>query len=205
MNTNSNFLLFILFTGYILNSVAQESLVDISIYKSDLIIEMPYATPNNFIGKKVYNCEKCLLQPEVAKALLEANDYFNKEGYRIKIYDCYRPLDVQKKMWEIVPRATYVANPETRGSIHNKGAAIDLTIEKIDGTPLDMGSKFDFFGKESHIDNFDFPEHIIKNRKLLFDGMRKFGFQTIRTEWWHFSYKKNKSYPTLNIPFPCDN
>ena len=205
MNTSWYYLFTLLFIGYSVNTIAQESLVDISDFQSNIIIEMPYATLNNFIGEKVYNCEICLLQTEVAKALVEANIYFNKKGYRIKIFDCYRPLDVQKRMWKMVPRATYVANPYTGGSIHNKGAAIDLTIEKADGTQVDMGTDFDFFGKASHIDYLDLPEYILNNRKFLFEGMRKFGFQTIRTEWWHFSFKKNKSYPTLNISLPCEN
>ena len=194
-----------LFFSSIINSYSQENLVNITDFNSNISLEMPYATPNNFMGEMVYNCEICLLRPEVANALLEANVYFNKKGYRIKIFDCYRPLDVQKKMWKAVPRATYVANPYSGGSIHNKGAAVDLTLVKLDNSNVDMGTTFDFFGKKAHIDNLNFSEEILKNRKLLFEGMRKFGFQTIRTEWWHFSYKKNKSYATLNIPFPCEN
>jgi D-alanyl-D-alanine dipeptidase len=68
-----------------------------------------------------------------------------------------------------------------------------------------MGSDYDFFGREAHIDHYNFSEKILMNRKLLIDGMRMFGFNTVRTEWWHFSYKKNWSYPTLNVLLPCED
>lgn len=180
-------------------------LVDISGLSSEFEYEIRYATPNNFIGETLYDCAKCVLQPEVAEALVQANQYFCELGYRIKIYDCYRPLDVQKKMWAKVPRATYVANPYGKGSIHNKGAAVDITLVTLDGCYIEMGTDYDYFGREAHIDNMNFPEEILANRKILIDGMRKHGFNTIRTEWWHFSFRKNLSYATLNEPLPCKN
>lgn len=179
------------------------TLINISEIPSDFSFEIRYATPNNFIGEVLYDCAECLLQQDVAEALAKANQYFCEKGYRIKLYDCYRPLDVQKKMWAKVPRPTYVANPYGKGSIHNKGAAVDMTLETLDGCFVDMGSDYDYFGREAHIDNYNFSEEILANRKILFEGMRTFGFNTIRTEWWHFSYKRNWSYPTLNTPLPC--
>ena len=185
--------------------VSQNTLINLSSLSSEFSYEIRYATPNNFIGETLYNCAVCMLQPEVTEALLKANSYFCERGYRIKQYDCYRPLDVQKKMWAKVPRPTYVANPYGKGSIHNKGAAVDITIETLEGCFVDMGSDYDFFGIEAHIDNYNFSEKILTNRKILIDGMRIFGFNTVRTEWWHFSYKKNWSYPTLNVPLPCED
>jgi len=183
---------------------SQNTLVDLSSLSSEFSYEIRYATPNNFIGETLYDCEVCLLQPEVAEALIMANQYFCEKGFRIRLFDCYRSLDVQKKMWGKVPRPTYVANPYGKGSIHNRGAAVDLTLETIDGCFVDMGTDYDFFGPAAHIDNFNFSEEIIMHRKMLIDGMRKFGFQTVRTEWWHFSFRKNWGYPVLNIPLPCD-
>jgi D-alanyl-D-alanine dipeptidase len=183
---------------------AQNTLVNLAKLSSEFSYEIRYATPDNFIGEILYDCAVCLLQPEVAEALLKANQYFCEEGYQIKIYDCYRPLDVQKKMWTKVPRPTYVANPFDKGSIHNKGAAVDITLETLEGCFVDMGTDYDFFGNAAHIDNYNFSEEILKNRKLLIEGMQKFGFMTVRTEWWHYSFKKNWSYPTLNEALPCD-
>ena len=157
------------------------------------------------MGEAMYDCAKCLLRPEVAEALVQANNYFCEKGYKIKLYDCYRPLDVQKKMWAKVPNPSYVANPYGNGSVHNRGAAIDLTLVTLEGCYVEMGTDYDFFGRAAHIDNNDLPSEVLANRKLLIDGMRAFGFQTIRTEWWHFSFQKNWQYATLNTPLPCAN
>ncbi|SRX55949.1 M15 family metallopeptidase [Aequorivita sp. CIP111184] len=201
-------LIILLFTVLLFSFSSEEKsqapLVNLETLSTEFNYEIRYATPNNFIGETLYDCPKCLLQPDVAEALLQANQYFCKKGYRIKLYDCYRPLDVQKKMWAKVPRPTYVGNPYGNGSIHNKGAAVDITLETLDGCYVEMGSDYDYFGKEAHIDNYNFSKDILENRKLLFEGMRKFGFNTIRTEWWHFSFRKNWSYKTLNVPLPCD-
>lgn len=178
--------------------------IELSTLSDEFVYEIRYATPDNFIGEVLYDCGKCLLRPEVAEALVRANDYFLELGYRIKIYDCYRPLDVQKKMWSIVPKPGYVGNPYGNGSIHNRGAAVDLTLETLEGCHVEMGTDFDHLGKAAHIDNYNFTKEILENRKLLFEGLRKFGFNPIRTEWWHFNYKRNRSYLISNIPFPCD-
>lgn len=182
----------------------QNQLVDMATLSEDFAYEIRYATADNFIGEVLYDCPKCLLQPEVAEAILKANQAFCEQGYRIKFYDCYRPLDVQKKMWAKVPRPTYVANPYGKGSIHNRGAAVDITLETLAGCYVEMGSDYDFFGSAAHIDNYNFSAEIRANRKTLIDGMRKYGFQTVRTEWWHYSFRKNWSFPTLNEPLPCD-
>jgi D-alanyl-D-alanine dipeptidase len=140
----------------------------------------------------------------VATAAWEANQYFCELGYKIKFYDCYRPLDIQKYMWSKVPRSTYVANPYLNGSIHNRAAAVDITLVTLDGCFVEMGSDYDFFGRASHIDNYNFSSEILNNRKLLIEGMQRHGFQTIRTEWWHYSFRKNYGFPILNESLPCE-
>lgn len=187
-----------------LPSWVQNELVDLSTFSKEFEYEIRYATEDNFIGEQLYDCSKCMLRPEVAKALLAANQYFCELGYKIKLYDCYRPLDVQKRMWEKVSRATYVANPNGYGSWHNKATAVDLTLVTLEGCFVDMGSDYDFFGPASHIDNFDLSSEIIENRKLLFETMRSFGFKSVRTEWWHYNFTKSYGAETLNIPLPCE-
>ncbi len=187
-----------------ISKTTQTDLVNMAEASTDFAYEIRYATPNNFIGETLYPCATCLLRPEVAEALDKANQYFCEKGYKIKLYDCYRPLDVQKKMWKKVPRATYVGNPYGNGSVHNRAAAVDLTLVTLDDCYVEMGSDYDYFGREAHIDNYNFSKEILANRKLLFEGMRKFGFKTIRTEWWHFSFKKVYSFPILNESFPCE-
>ncbi len=195
---------FIVFIVSNYESKGQSPLVNIADFDSEFAYDVRYATVNNFLDQKVYDCVQCLLIPEVAEALVEANNYFCELGYKIKLFDCYRPLSVQKKMWEIYPNPGYVGNPYGSGSIHNRGAAIDMTIVKLDGTPLDMGSDYDFFGKAAHIDH-PHNETITANRKQLWSVMKKFGFSPIRTEWWHFNYdEKNYGLKILDIDFDCD-
>lgn len=189
---------------YIPFGFAQTTLVNLGDLDTSFDYEIRYATASNFIGEQLYDCAVCLLQPEVAEALVLANQYFCELGYKIKIYDCYRPLSVQKQMWEKVPRATYVGNPYGKGSIHNRAAAVDITLVTLEGCYVEMGSDYDYFGKEAHIDNINFSEEILQHRELLFNGMRKHGFNTIRTEWWHFSFRRNHSYPISDLPLPCE-
>ena len=186
MRSFSVVLIFLLF-GFS-SEIQQQKLVDISSLSSGFEYDIRYATPNNFIKETLYNCEVCLLQKEVAEALVKANDYLCELGFKIKLYDCYRPLSVQKKMWKKVPRPTYVANPFGKGSIHNRGAAVDITIVTLEGCYVEMGSDYDFFGRASHIDNTTLPKEVLNNRKVLQTAMKKLGFQTVRTEWWPVSY-----------------
>jgi len=184
---------------------AQGDLIRLSELSSEFSYEIRYATDDNFLGKVLYECEDCLLERTVALALVKANHYFCELGYRIKIYDCYRPLEVQKIMWKEMPNPMYIASPYDKGSIHNRGAAVDLTLETLEGCFVDMGTDYDHFGKDAHIDNNELPNNVLENRKLLLDGMKRHGFQTIRTEWWHFSHLAMYRYPIQNTPLPCDN
>jgi len=178
-------------------------LTDISKISDELFFDIKYASEDNFLKQPFYDCAKCYLQPEVAEAVYLANQYFCEKGFFLKFYDCYRPVVYQKKMWEAFPNPMYVANPYTKGSVHSRAAAIDVTLVDDRGCELDMGTTYDYFGREAHIDNSLVSEEALANRKILQDGLRKFGFATIRTEWWHFSFKKNYLFPAINLAFKC--
>ncbi|RXG23613.1 M15 family metallopeptidase [Leeuwenhoekiella aequorea] len=195
------FLLFINLFAYAQNS---KQLVLLDTINDGFAYDIRYATSNNFLKEAFYDCAACYLRPEVANALKEANHYFCEMGYKIVLFDCYRPVSAQKKMWKVFPNPQYVANPYKSGSVHNRGAAVDISLAKLDGIPVDMGTDHDFFGREAHIDNTSLPKQVLQNRKILQDGMRKFGFETIRTEWWHFNYKKNYSFQIIDFNFECN-
>lgn len=171
-------------------------------YSADFQYDMRYATENNFLKAKVYDCAECYTRVATAKALIMANKVFMEKGYRIKFFDCYRPNDVQYKMWEIVPNPQYVADP-VKGSIHNKGGAVDITLVTLDGNYVDMGTDFDFFGQRAHHDNLDLSAEILANRKLLKETMEAHGFWSIRTEWWHYNLSVSSNYPIANFKWPC--
>lgn len=185
-----------------LNELADTTFVRLADYSEDFAYDMRYATENNFLKSKVYDCAECYTRVKTAKALLAANEEFIKNGSRIKFYDCYRPNAVQYKMWEIVPNPQYVANP-VKGSIHNKGGAVDITLVSLEGEELDMGTDFDYFGKRAYHDNLDLPEQVLRNRKLLKSTMEKHGFWSIRTEWWHYNLSAASNDPIANFKWPC--
>ena len=180
------------------------SFVSLNDFNHDLSLDFRYADTNNFLHEKVYDCANCVLRKEVVASLLKINSTLLTQGYRLRLFDCYRPLSVQFKMWEIYPDGRYVANPNKSGSIHNRGGAVDLTLENVDGEQLDMGTDFDHFGKEAHIDYSELQDTVLNNRKLLQDAMINGGFSSIRTEWWHYNFKNSKTYSTSNFPITCD-
>ncbi len=186
-----------------LSNFADSTFIRLADFSKDFAYDLRYATENNFLKAKVYDCAECYTRVKTAKALLKANKAFIEKGYKIKFFDCYRPNSVQYKMWEIVPNPQYVANP-VKGSIHNKGGAVDITLVTVDGEELDMGTDFDFFGRKAYHDNTDLPDAVLKNRKLLKQTMEKFGFWSIRTEWWHYNLSAASNDKVANFKWECN-
>ena len=168
-----------------------------------IVLDLRYATPNNFMKQKIYDCGRCFYRPQVALALTRVQSDLKKQGLGLKMFDCYRPAPYQQRLWDILPDARYVANPK-RGSLHSRGAAADLTVIDLDtGEELDMGTGYDFFGVEAYTTTTDLPTEVLANRHLFQDAMRAQGFQTIRTEWWHFNYGGPR-FPLSDWVWPCD-
>ena len=170
---------------------------------SDFVYELKYATPDNFLKQAVYDCGECYLRKSTAEALVKANKAFIQLGYRIKLFDCYRPLSVQKKMWKILPGTHYVANP-AKGSKHNRGAAVDLTLVDAQGKELNMGTPFDFFGKEAHHTYTEHSKEVLENRKLLKETLNKYNFKSIYSEWWHYDYRPEMQSKVENFEWQCN-
>lgn len=181
-----------------------KSFIDVKILDPTVILDMRYATTNNFVEEQMYDCGRCLLRPEVAEAIVKIHQSLKSRGLGgVKFFDCYRPRPVQQKLWDKVPDPRYVTNPK-KGSMHNRGAAIDLTIVYADGRELDMGTEFDFFGKEAYHDYTDHSEEIADNRTLLKGLMEDAGFKSIRTEWWHYSYQATGGYEISDYLWDCE-
>lgn len=181
----------------------ENALINIQNYSKDFVLDMKYATEDNFLKEKVYPCAECFLRVKTVRNLLAANRAFLEKGYKIKIFDCYRPRDIQKKMWKIVPDANYVANPK-KGSMHNRGNAVDVTLIDSEGVELDMGTSFDFFGPEAHHSYQNLPENILANRKLLKEIMEQNNFKALDSEWWHYSLNGSGNDKVLNLKWRCD-
>jgi len=178
--------------------------INLKNYSNDFVFDMKYATTDNFLKEKVYPCDECFLKVKTVKSLLEANKAFLEKGYRIKLYDCYRPRDIQKMMWKIVPNANYVANPK-KGSIHNKGGAVDISLVDSLGKELNMGTKFDFFGEEASHNYQNFSEEILTNRKFLKEIMLQHNFKSFDSEWWHYNLNNSSADKVSNLKWKCDH
>lgn len=181
----------------------QSDFVRLKDLSPDFVYELKYATPDNFLKQAVYDCGECYLRKSTAEALVKANEAFKQLGYRIKLFDCYRPLSVQKKMWKILPGTHYVANP-AKGSKHNRGAAVDLTLVDAQGKELNMGTPFDFFGKEAHHTYTQHPKEVLENRKLLKETLDKYNFKSIYSEWWHYEYRPEMQSKVENFEWQCN-
>ncbi len=181
-------------------------LVDVSSLDSDIVVELRYSTDNNFLHRDFYgNFNKCYLQPDVAEKLLLAQSLLKSRypAYNIIVYDAARPLNVQYEMWNALKmplqeKIKYLSNPKY-GSLHNYGAAVDVGIVDRFGTPIDMGTDFDYFGElaypireEQMLEAGLLSKIQLENRHLLKDVMEDAGFFNIQTEWWHFNscYRK---------------
>ena len=175
-------------------------LVELLKIDESFVLDLKYATDDNFTSKIIYSQAKCLINKNTAQKLIAANNEFKGLGLRIKIYDAYRPSSAQVLLWNAAKDKSFVASPK-KGSIHNKGAAVDLTLVDGNVKELEMPSLFDELSERSHLDYSDCAESKIKNRELLGKIMVKNGFRRISNEWWHFEDTDSAKYPFLDIQF----
>jgi len=177
----------------------RHNLVDLQTVIPDLVVEMPYATPHNFTGETLYPANRAFLVEPAAAALASAASMLRAQGFRLKILDAYRPLSVQRKLWEKNPDRNFVAHPST-GSRHNRGASVDLTLITLDGTEVEMPSLYDEFGAKAGAFQKSLPPHIATNLKILQQAMQTSGFKLLNSEWWHFDHPCWKDSPLLDVP-----
>jgi zinc D-Ala-D-Ala dipeptidase len=182
------------------NSLKQ--MTDIKQLIPNIILDIRYATANNFMHKKLYKpVTTTFIRLPAAKALQQVQKELNLVGLGLKIFDAYRPYSVTEKMWEPIQDDRYVADPK-KGSGHNRGIAVDLTIINVNtGEELPMGTGYDDFSDTAHHTFTALPGKILQNRKLLKDLMEKNGFKLFETEWWHYSLPNAKDFELLDIPF----
>lgn len=177
-----------------------EPLVDIRTVVPGIRLDIRYATANNFTHTQVYPEAACFLREPVARAIAAVERDLERRGLGLKLYDCYRPLSVQRRFWALVPDERYVADP-AKGSRHNRGAAVDLTVVDKHGRELGMPTAYDDFTEKAHRDYMKLPKRAIRNRALLEKVMVGHGFIPMPTEWWHFDYGGWEKYPVEDASF----
>ncbi len=181
----------------------KNTLVDLKKSIPNVVLDLKYGTSNNFTKINLYKkVSTTYLRKDAAFALLNVNNELKSLGFSLKIFDAYRPYSVTKLMWNLVHDERYVANP-TNGSGHNRGIAVDLTIIDIQtNKELNMGTGFDNFTDSAHHSfTKNLSPQIIKNRTLLKATMEKFGFKSLETEWWHYSFQSKEAYDVMDINF----
>lgn len=177
-------------------------LINVQSLNPSIFVDLKYATTDNFMKMKLYErLKSAYLQKDVAARLSKCQDYLTSidSTLHLLIYDAVRPVSIQAKMWRAldsipsIERGKYVSNPANK-SLHNFGAAIDLTICDANGKALDMGAQFDEFNEiayptmEAHfLAKGELTQQQIDNRKLLRTVMKSQGFRNLPTEWWHFN------------------
>jgi D-alanyl-D-alanine dipeptidase len=175
-------------------------LVDVARLVPDAVLDLRYATGDNFLGRALYPEARCLLLRPAAERLARAAARLRRRGYRLILWDCYRPLSVQREMWRLQPRPGYVGDPR-RGSHHNRGAAVDLSLAAADGRPVEMPTPFDTFDRRAHAGAVEgISEAARRHRRLLREALEAEGFLVNPREWWHFAARDASRHPLLDVP-----
>lgn len=173
-------------------------LVDLAALIPDAVLDLRYATTDNFLGERIYERAVALLRRPTAEKLAAAARTLREKGLRLVIYDALRPLSAQRKMWALKPDRRYVADP-ARGSQHNRGAAVDVSLADASGRPLPMPSEFDEFGPRAAHSYADGDAVARGNRDALRAAMEAAGFAAYELEWWHYADPQGREWPLLDL------
>ena len=166
---------------------ADTDFVRIMDYIPDIAIDLKYATADNFTGTVIYDFNDAYLRYGTVKKLAVAQEKLKSMGYRIKIWDTYRPFSAQEKLWQVCPNPRYVANLANGMKAHNLGGTIDMTIVTLDGEEVEMPTGFDDFSLKADRDYSDVSETAATNAMMLEQVMTECGFKGYQGEWWDYS------------------
>ncbi len=181
----------------------KSDLVELIKLDSTFKLDIRYASVNNFVGRPVYTEARAFLQRPAAKALVKVSSELKQLGYGLIIFDGYRPWSVTKIFWDITSKENrkFVADPR-KGSMHNRGCAIDLTLyEIVSGKEVKMTGEYDEMSERSYPGYKGGTDEQRRMRDLLRNKMEANGFTVNEYEWWHFDYKDWKFYRIQNVLF----
>jgi D-alanyl-D-alanine dipeptidase len=167
---------------------SESEFVDIKSVDPTIFVELRYATSNNFTRRPLYRADMpAMIRLSVARRLAVAQKFLKKRGYGLKIWDAYRPRAAQAQLWKAIGNHAYVADPKDGiGSMHTRGAAVDVTLVDESGREVPMPTGFDNFTPAAMIDYKGRSPVVRSNLNMLQKAMAHAGFYGLRTEWWHF-------------------
>ena len=209
--------------GYTLSDDASDFVL-LSEIVPDAILEIRYYSTYNFVGERIDGYEEpvALITKEAGEALREVSDELAEKGYRLKIYDAYRPQkavdhfvrwakdadDTKMKEYfypELEKDVLFPRGYIMEHSGHTRGSTVDLTLfDMATGKEVDMGGTFDYFGELSHPDYRGITDEQYQNRMILRDAMLNHGFKPLDEEWWHFTLE-DEPYPDTYFTFPVNS
>ncbi|MBI3912324.1 MAG: M15 family metallopeptidase [Armatimonadetes bacterium] len=167
-----------------------------------LVVDLSYRRADNVFRKRFYSSNVALLRRPVAERLARANARLRRLGFRIKIWDAYRPHSVQKRMWRLTPSKRFLVNPRF-GSHHSRGAAVDVTLVDLTGRPVPMPTPHDEFSRRARRGALQGVSRAARaNWRRLDKAMRAVGFRPLVREWWHFDDPHARRYALADIPLP---
>jgi D-alanyl-D-alanine dipeptidase len=172
-------------------------LIEITESSHDVAIDLRYATADNLTSRPIYARAACYLNPEAEALLRRSVDLARSLGFRLKIFDAFRPAEAQWRLWNTRPDPEFLADPR-RGSPHSRGAAIDLGLLDETGQLLDMGTGFDEFSPLSHHAVTAIPVAAQRHRLILLGLMTAAGWDFYRNEWWHYQLFQPRRFPVLS-------
>lgn len=172
---------------------------------NEFIIDIKYATEDNFTKVKLYKSSKCYINKNTAELLIKAKEIFKKDGYRVKVWDAYRPISAQRLMFEVYPDNNFVAMaPDMSKPIkyrcdHMNGMSVDITLVDKNGQDIPMPTGFDDFTENAGLRSDKIPTELRKNAEYLKSVMESVGFEYYDYEWWHFNDNVNEPIAYLDI------
>ncbi len=173
--------------------------IDVHDVDPDIIVDLKYASSDNFTHQVIYDFKKAISRKDTVKKLGEASKALKKQGYRIKIWDAYRPVYAQKRLFEVYPDPMWVAQPDPNYS-HEKGVTFDLTLTDLDGNDVEMPTGFDdFTGKAKRNEYNNWTPTAQKHYDILNETMKKAGFKGYENEWWDFQDTNSGEFGPLEV------
>jgi D-alanyl-D-alanine dipeptidase len=179
----------------------QHNLVNVGMIYPPLLHEIRYATLCNFTGEVLYPFPAAFVHRDLVAALQRVQEDLRAEGLCLKIFDGYRPLSVQRRMWTLLADARYVSDPRKSRGKHTRGTAVDVTLVDRRGNELRMPTAYDDFSDKAHRLSAKWTAEERKNSLKLEEIMKKHNFIPFPFEWWHFDYSGWENYPVLDIGF----
>lgn len=179
----------------------ENQLVEIKKAIPSVVLDIRYATKNNFMEQVMYNQARAFARKPVVDQLKNIQAILKTKGMGLKIYDAYRPYAITVAFYQKASDKNFVANP-AKGSKHNRGCAIDLSLVDLkSGKELPMPTPYDSFSPAAAPDFLNLPPEVIKNRNFLIATMEANGFKVIANEWWHFDFNGWQNFDLMDIPF----